>query len=100
MKSSSLVLIVLLVACSAGCSAPPPPATVREFPLTGEVLAIKPDTSEIQVKHDEVKVFMEPMTMWFNIKDPRLLDGVAPGWSPGASAPVSRGVLDSAEPRG
>ena len=79
MKPSSLIVIAILVACPAGCSAPPPPETVRQFPLTGEVLAVKPDRSEVQVKHDEVKGFMEPMTMWFNIKDPRLLDAVAPG---------------------
>jgi protein SCO1/2 len=65
---------------AAACSSPSrPPASVREFPLTGEVLAIKPDKSEVQVKHDEVKGFMDAMTMWFSIKEPRLLDGVAPG---------------------
>jgi protein SCO1 len=75
----ALMLLVALTACS-GCSAPPPPpANVREFPLTGEVLAIRPDRSEVQVKHDEVKGFMDAMTMWFSIKDPRLLDGIAPG---------------------
>jgi protein SCO1/2 len=79
MRSSSPILILLLVAGAASCSAPPPPAKIREFPLTGEVLAIKPDKSEIQVKHDEVKGFMEPMTMWFNIRDPKLVDGLAAG---------------------
>jgi len=81
MRSSSLVrvLSLLAVALAVGCSAPPPPAEVREFPLTGEVLAVKPDKSEVQVRHDEVKGFMDAMTMWFNIKDPRLLDGIAPG---------------------
>jgi len=80
MRSSSLTLtLVIALAAVSGCSAPPPPANVREFPLTGEVLAIKPDKSEVQVKHDEVRGFMEAMTMWFNIKDPRLLDGIAPG---------------------
>ena len=80
MRPLSLALLLTTVlAFASGCSAPPPPANVREFPLTGEVLAIKPDRSEIQVKHDEVKGFMEPMTMWFTIKDPALLDGLAPG---------------------
>ena len=79
MKSSFLVLILLAFMTAASCSAPPPPATVREFPLTGEVLAIKPDKSEVRVKHDEVKGFMDAMTMWFNIREPRLLDGIAPG---------------------
>lgn len=80
MKSLSLALVLAaVVAIAVGCGAPAPPASVREFPLTGEVLAIKPDKSEIQVKHDEVKGFMEPMTMWFTVKDPRLVDGLAPG---------------------
>jgi len=81
MKPSSLALMLLVALNTvSGCSAPPPqPASVREFPLTGEVLAIKPDKSEVQVKHDEVKGFMDAMTMWFTIKDPRLLDGIAPG---------------------
>jgi protein SCO1/2 len=79
MKPASLLLILLAVIGAAGCSAPPPPEKVRQYPLTGEVLAIKPDKSEIQVKHDEVKGFMEPMTMWFTIRDPTLLDNLAPG---------------------
>jgi protein SCO1/2 len=79
MKPPSLGLILLAVMTAASCGAPPPPAHVREFPLTGEVLAIKPDRSEVRVKHDEVKGFMDAMTMWFNIRDPRLLDGIAPG---------------------
>ena len=81
MKASSPagVLVLIAVVMGAACSAPPPPAKVREYPLTGEVLAVKPDRSEVQVKHDEVKGFMEPMTMWFNVKEPRLLDGITPG---------------------
>ena len=81
MKASSPagVLVLIAVVTGAACSAPPPPAKVREYPLTGEVLAVKPDRSEVQVKHDEVKGFMEPMTMWFNVKEPRLLDGITPG---------------------
>ena len=80
MKPASLAAMVFAaLAAAAACGSSPPPASDRQFPLTGEVLAIKPDKSEIQVKHDEVKGFMEPMTMWFSIRDPRLLDVLAPG---------------------
>jgi protein SCO1/2 len=79
MSPASRILVLLFVAGAAGCGAPPPPEHVRQFPLTGEVLAIKPDRSEIQVKHDEVKGFMEPMTMWFAIRDAALVEGLAPG---------------------
>jgi protein SCO1 len=77
MKPAFLLLVLLAVA--GGCSAPPPPEKVRQYPLTGEVVAIKPDKSEIQVKHDEVKGFMEPMTMWFAIRDTTLVEGLARG---------------------
>jgi len=78
-SSPACVLVLIAAVMGAACGAPPPPAKVREFPLTGKVLAIKPDKSEIQVKHDEVRGFMEPMTMWFNIRNAKLLDGLAPG---------------------
>lgn len=79
MSASAAVPLALAAALAVGCSAPPPPETIRQFPLTGEVLAVKPDRTELQVKHDEVKGFMEPMTMWFNIRDPKLVEGLAPG---------------------
>lgn len=79
MKPLSLAAAVLVLALAPACGAPPPPEKVRQFPLTGEVLAFKPDRSEVQVKHDEIKDFMEPMTMWFTVRDPRLLDGLEPG---------------------
>jgi protein SCO1 len=79
MTRLSAVLGVLGVTLAAGCGAPPPPENVRQFPLTGEVRAIKADRSEIQVKHDEVKGFMDPMTMWFTIREAKLVDGLAPG---------------------
>ena len=79
MRPTAAVLLAMLAALAAGCRQPAPPENVRQFPLTGEVLAVKPDRSEIQVKHDEVKGFMEPMTMWFNIRDPKLVEGLAPG---------------------
>jgi protein SCO1/2 len=72
-------MLLALCASIAGCSTPPRPVNVREFPLTGEILSIKPDKTEVRIRHDDVKGFMEAMTMWFNIKEPRLLDGLAPG---------------------
>lgn len=79
MKPTVIISIALVAALAIGCSAPPPPEKIRQFPLTGEVLAVKPDRTEIQVKHDEVKGFMDAMTMWFNIRDPKLVEGLAPG---------------------
>jgi protein SCO1 len=52
---------------------------VREFPLTGQILTIKPDRTEARVKHDAVSGFMDAMTMDFTIRNPKELDGLLPG---------------------
>ena len=72
-------LMLTLVATLAGCRAAPAPVNVREFPLTGQVLSIKPDRTEAKVKHDDVKGFMDAMTMDFAVKDPTQLEGLQPG---------------------
>jgi protein SCO1/2 len=79
MSSFRALALLALCAGAAGCGTPPRPVNVREFPLTGEILSIKPDKTEVRIKHDDVKGFMDAMTMWFTIKEPRMLDGLAPG---------------------
>jgi protein SCO1 len=69
-----VVLLSLLLAVA--CARPPEP---RRFPLTGQVLSVKPDRTELVVRHDEVKGFMPAMTMPFRLKDPALADGRVPG---------------------
>jgi protein SCO1 len=57
---------VLLVA--SACSRVPDHA--RRYELTGQVLAVKPDGTELVVRHDDIKKFMPAMTMPFRVKDP------------------------------
>ena len=73
------VLLALLIALITvpGCGKPAPNS--RQYPLTGEIVAIKSDRTEITVKHDEVKGFMEAMTMPFPIKEAAQLEGLAVG---------------------
>lgn len=67
-----LSLIALLSACSRG----PAP---RQFALTGQVLEVRPDGSELVVRHDDVKGFMPAMTMPFKIRDRSLTRNSRPG---------------------
>jgi protein SCO1 len=69
--------LLILTALSTGCQKPA--VHTREFPLTGEIVAIKPDRTEVTVKHDNVVGFMEAMTMPFPVKEPALLQQLAPG---------------------
>lgn len=75
---AAFVLLGVLLVAAAGCKSSPPP-NIREYPITGQVLTIKADKTEVRVKHDDVPGFMPAMTMPFAIKDPKLLDGLAPG---------------------
>ena len=70
----TIIFCGLLIAAS--CRREPEPA---HYELTGQVLAVKPETKEILVKHEDIAGFMPAMTMPYVVKDAALLKGRAPG---------------------
>jgi protein SCO1/2 len=62
---------------SAGCR--PSSSSERTYALQGQVLSVSPDHQQATIKHEEIKGLMPAMTMPYRMKDPRLLEGVAPG---------------------
>jgi len=73
-RSAPLVFAALLAAVS--CSHAPEAPT---YQLVGQVLAVRPETSEILVRHEDIKGFMPAMTMPYRVKDAALLQGRAAG---------------------
>jgi protein SCO1/2 len=71
-----LALAASMLAALAACRSEPPG---RVFHLRGQVLAVRPETSQIVIRHDDIKGFMPAMTMTFTVRDRRLLDGRVPG---------------------
>jgi protein SCO1/2 len=61
----------------AGCGRTEAPA--REYQLQGQILAVRPERSEVVIKHEDIKGFMPGMTMPFTVKDGALLQGKEPG---------------------
>ena len=61
----------------AGCGRTETPA--REYQLQGQILAVRPERSEVVIKHGDIKGFMPGMTMPFTVKDGALLQGKEPG---------------------
>jgi protein SCO1/2 len=45
----------------------------------GQILEVRPATTEVVIKHQDIKNFMPGMTMPFKVSDPRLLDGMQAG---------------------
>src|SRR5688572_15845226 len=74
MINCRLAIVGLLFA--AGCSRGPEP---RTYQLTGQVLAVKAETNEILVKHDDIPGFMPAMTMTYAVKDAALIKDRAAG---------------------
>ena len=74
MINCRLAIVGLLFA--AGCSRAP---EARTYQLTGQVLAVKAETNEILVKHDDIPGFMPAMTMAYAVKDAALIKDRAAG---------------------
>lgn len=69
-------LAILLCLLPLACSRAP---EARQYELTGQVLAVRPERNEVVIRHDDIKGFMPGMTMPFAVKDPSLLMGLIAG---------------------
>ena len=74
MRIGRLALVAVLLVL--GCSREPEP---KRYQLQGQILAIKPETQEVLVKHQDIPGFMMAMTMPYKVEDAALLDGKAAG---------------------
>lgn len=70
------LLIVGLLIVGAGCDRQP---EARTFELKGQILTVRPETSEVLVKHDDIPGFMPAMTMPYTVRDAALLTDRAAG---------------------
>ena len=65
-----LLGLIAMTACGRA-----PDATARTYELQGQILAVRPERSEVVIKHQDIKGFMPGMTMPFTVKDAALLTG-------------------------
>jgi protein SCO1/2 len=73
----ALAILLLTVAPAvAGCGRAP---ETRQYELTGQILGVQPERSEVVIKHQDIKGFMPGMTMPFKVRDESLLTGKKPG---------------------
>src|SRR5437762_8675000 len=70
-----LYIALLLCLSAAACSKP----DERTYTLQGQVLSLEPARKMVTIKHEEIKGFMPAMTMPYEVRDEKLLDGLAPG---------------------
>jgi protein SCO1/2 len=85
LRAALALAILLLGACQRA-------PEQRIYQLHGQVLAVKPETREILVKHDDIPGFMPAMTMTYTVNDEKLISERAPGDLIDATLVVSEGV--------
>jgi protein SCO1/2 len=71
---AAIGLLALAVACAGTAS----PAAAR-YPLTGQLLAVQPDTGQVLVEHEAVTGYMDAMTMPFQVADRTTIRDRRPG---------------------
>jgi protein SCO1 len=70
------VLVVVLCSMAVTCG---PKVDQREYPLQGQIMSVAPDHKQATVNHEEIKGFMAAMTMPYNVRDSKQLEGIAAG---------------------
>ena len=74
-----LSVILLFTACRKTETPPQNSANERRFTLKGKVIAVDKAKKTATIEHEEVKGFMEPMTMDFHIKADWIWEDLKPG---------------------
>ncbi len=64
------IITAAAICLAAACSRQ---AEIPTYELEGQILAVKPETNELLVKHEDIKGFMPAMTMPYVVKDAALL---------------------------
>lgn len=85
---ATLLPVCLLVLGLTGCQHPPRESgrspredsdAAQAYSVRGVVREIRPDRLSAVIRHEEIPGYMAAMTMPFEVRDSRVLDGVMPG---------------------
>lgn len=76
---ATLVLAALLAsALLASCASRAPKPAGAQHRGRGVVVAINAEKGRVKIEHEAIENYMDAMTMWFDVKDKKLLDGLSP----------------------
>ncbi len=73
-----LALVLAAAGLATACDGRDLPAP-RVFELRGQVLDVRPERSEVMIRHEDIPDFMPAMTMPFTVEDDALLERTSPG---------------------
>lgn len=76
MRAHILFSVCLALGVAAACAKAP---EQRTFALQGQIQSLEPARKLVTIKHEEIKGFMPAMTMPYEVRDAKALDGLAAG---------------------
>jgi protein SCO1/2 len=78
--AASVAPVATVTNAPATTNAPPPPVpNAKSYLVRGVIKKIEPEKKSITIQHEDIPDLMEGMTMPFNVRDLKLLDGLQPG---------------------
>jgi Cu/Ag efflux protein CusF len=72
-------LFATLLMLPAGCAKEQKATNRPTHAGKGTVVAVDAERGRVKIDHEEIKDYMDPMTMWFETSDPSLVTGLAAG---------------------
>lgn len=73
---SSFVLLLCTAALTSACARK---SAEREYRLQGQVMSVADNRQQATINHEAITGLMAAMTMPYNVRDPKQLEGIAPG---------------------
>jgi protein SCO1/2 len=81
-RRSLFSLLALLIACASLLSCQPQQQQMSEgkrYELKGKVVSVDRVQQRVTISHEEIRDYMDAMTMPFNLKDPSIIKDILPG---------------------
>jgi protein SCO1/2 len=75
----TVTVLGALAVCAALVPACGTRSDQRTYRLQGQVLAVEPASNTANIKHEDIPGLMPAMTMPYEVRDARLLEGIVPG---------------------
>ena len=69
----SFILLVLLAVCGVSCK------REQVFQVNGVVREVLPQRKQVKIEHEKIPNYMAAMTMTFDVRDAKELEGIGPG---------------------
>jgi Cu/Ag efflux protein CusF len=73
----AVLVVSVSLALPSACAAPEPQQRVTHKGR-GTVVAVNLEKSRIKLDHEKIEGYMDPMVMWFDVKDASLIRDLAP----------------------